>query len=201
MSRATSTAWSLTVRPNKRDEVLLAARNVFAARGYSGASMRLIAAEAGVTAMALYNYAPNKAGLFELVWKDSMEQLYAGFNEAIIGKDTLLEEISAVFDYAYGAFIEDEEGLLFTSRLMIERSHPDLAHIDLHTAPYAEFFSAVTSRAVARRELARADLGNFVVFVSTLLWGFSPIAMLDRDSLKLSVTAAKAAVERFLNER
>lgn len=196
---ATSRAWSWTVRSNKRDEVLLAARNVFAARGYSGASMRLIAAEAGVTAMALYNYAPNKAGLFELVWKESVDSLYAGFGEAIIGKDSLLEEINAIFDYAYDAFTEDPEGLLFTSRLLVEREHPDLAHIDLHTEPFAEFFAAVTSRAVARRELSRSDLGTFVVFVTTLLWGFSPIATLDRESLPLSVAAAKAAVARFLH--
>ena len=191
----------MTVRPNKRGEVLLAARNVFAARGYAGASMRTIAADAGVTAMALYNYAPNKAGLFELVWKESVESLYAGFNKAIVGKETLLEEINAIFDFACEAFLDDREGLLFTSRLLVERNHPDLAHIDLHSAPYAEFFSTITSRAVSRRELARGDLGTFVVFVTTLLWGFSPIAALDRDSLQLSVDAAKTAVAKFLHNR
>ena len=200
MRRVTSKAWSWTVRSNKRDEVLLAARNVFAARGYAGASMRTIAADAGVTAMALYNYAPNKAALFELVWKESVETLYAGFTKAIVGKESLAEELDAVFDYAYDALLDDPEGLLFTSRLLVERSHPDLAHIDLHTAPYAEVFSVITARAVSRRELPRRELASFVGFVTTLLWGFMSIATLDPDALKISVSASKAAVARFLHD-
>jgi AcrR family transcriptional regulator len=196
----TSKAWSWTVSANKRDEVLLAARDVFAARGYSGASMRTIAAEAGVTAMALYNYAPSKAALFELVWQESVEGLYAGFAKAIVGKDSLAAELDAVFDHAGTALLDDPAGLLFTSRLLVERSHPDLAHISLHTAPYAEFFSTITARAVSRRELPRRELASFVGFVTTLLWGFMSIATLDPDSLKVSVSASKAAVARFLHD-
>lgn len=178
--------------------MLLAARNAFAARGYSGASMRAIAADAGVTAMALYNYVPSKAALFELVWGESVEALYAGFGAAIVGKASLAEEIEAVFDHAYKAMLDDPAGLLFTSRLLVERGHPDLAHIDLHAAPYAEFFRDITERAVARRELARAQQVSFVGFVTTLLWGFMSIATLDRAALKVSVHASKAAVARYL---
>jgi AcrR family transcriptional regulator len=181
-----------------RARVLLAARNAFAARGYSGASMRAIAADAGVTAMALYNYASSKAELFELVWSESVEALYAGFGDAIVGETSLAHEINAVFDHAYRALVDDPEGLLFTSRLLVERSHPDLAHIDLHTAPYAEFFGDLTARAVARRELPRHQQVAFVGFVTTLLWGFLSIAALDRDALKVSVDASKVAVANFL---
>lgn len=177
---------------------MLAARNAFAARGYSGASMRTIAADAGLTAMALYNYADSKAALFELVWGESVEMLYAGFGEAIVGRRSLADEIDAVFDHAYAAMLEDPEGLLFTSRLLVERGRPDLAHIDLHAAPYAEFFRDITERAVARGELQRRDQVAFVGFVTTLLWGFMSIATLDRAALKVSVAGSKAAVARFL---
>lgn len=178
--------------------MLLAARNVFAARGYAGASMRTIAADAGVTAMALYNYAPSKAALFELVWGESVEALYSGFNKAIAGKATLRDEIDAVFDQMYEALHADPDGLTFTSRLLIERDHPDLAHLDLHAAPYAEFFRDVTERAVKRGELPRREQVEFVAFVTTLLWGFLSIASLDAAAFKYSVAAAKSAVGRYL---
>ena len=106
----------MTERPNKREQVLIAARGVFAARGYSGASMRSIADDAGVTAMALYNYAPSKAALFELVWSESVDALYAGFDKAIVGKESLVEQIEAVFEHAFEAMTEDPYGLFFTSR-------------------------------------------------------------------------------------
>ena len=160
--------------------------------------MRLIAAEAGVTAMALYNYAPSKAALFELVWGESVENLYAGFAKAIVGRTSLVDEIDAVFDFAHRALLEDPAGVRFTSRLLVERAHPDLAHIDLHAAPYAQFFGDLTERAVARRELKRPQQVAFVGFVTTLLWGFISIATLEPAALKVSVDASKAAVARFL---
>ncbi|HVV37220.1 MAG TPA: TetR/AcrR family transcriptional regulator [Acidimicrobiales bacterium] len=178
--------------------MLLAARDAFAARGYSGASMRTIAADAGVTAMALYNYASSKAALFELVWGESVEALYAEFAKAIAGQATLVDEINAVFDAAYAAFVDDPVGLLFTSRLLVERRHPDLAHIDLHLTPYAEFFVDITERAVRRRELKRSQQVAFIGFVTTLLWGFTSIATLEPAVLQISVEASKAAVARFL---
>lgn len=178
--------------------MLLAARDAFAARGYSGASMRTIAADAGVTAMALYHYAPSKAALFERVWGDSVEALYAGFSTAVAGAPSLAREIDAVFDHAREALLHDPQGLLFTARLLVERSHPDLAHIDLRPAPYAEFFRDMTARAVARDELRPAQQVAFVGFVTTLLWGFLSIATLDPAALRVSVDASKAAVARFL---
>jgi AcrR family transcriptional regulator len=160
--------------------------------------MRVIAADAGVTAMALYNYASSKAELFELVWSESVDALYAGFGDAIVGETSLAQEINAVFDHAYAVMRDDPEGVLFTSRLLVERSHPDLAHIDLHPAPYADFFTGITERAVRRRELRRNEQVTFVGFVTTLLWGFLSLAALDPDALKISVDASKAAVARFV---
>jgi AcrR family transcriptional regulator len=188
----------LTERSNKREQVLVAARGVFAARGYSGASMRSIADDAGVTAMALYNYAPSKSALFELVWSESVDALYDGFDKAIVGKESLAEQIDAIFDHLCDALLEDPDGVLFTSRLLVERQHPELGHIDLHTSPYVDFFTRVTERAVARKELKRSEQATFAIFVTTLLWGFLSIAALDPDGFRVSVDAAKAGVARYL---
>jgi AcrR family transcriptional regulator len=72
-----------------RSQVIVAARRPFTNQGYSGASMRGIAAEAGFTAMTLYTYAESKAELFELVWKDSIDRIYDDYAEVIAGRDSL----------------------------------------------------------------------------------------------------------------
>lgn len=53
--------------PDRRQEILEAALQVFAAKGYTAATNADIAREAGVTAAALYYYFPSKADLFNAV--------------------------------------------------------------------------------------------------------------------------------------
>lgn len=50
--------------PDTRGEVLAAARRVFATHGYEGASIRTIAAEAGVDPALIHHYFGTKRGLF-----------------------------------------------------------------------------------------------------------------------------------------
>ena len=50
-------------RPN-RNKILAAAKQEFIAKGFEGASIRAIAAEAGVTSAALYRHFENKEALF-----------------------------------------------------------------------------------------------------------------------------------------
>src|SRR5947208_6114983 len=78
-----------------RRRVIDAARHAFATQGFSGATMRGIALDAGVTAMALYNYAPSKTALFEAVWRESIEAIYIGYGEVVAGRGSLLEELEA----------------------------------------------------------------------------------------------------------
>ena len=54
-------------RPGNQDtrgEIITAARHAFAAKGFAGASMRAIAAEAGVDAALIHHYFENKQQLF-----------------------------------------------------------------------------------------------------------------------------------------
>nr|MBP9183997.1 helix-turn-helix transcriptional regulator [Fuscovulum sp.] len=50
-------------RLNRERAILDAALKVFAATGYSGATMDAVAAEAGVTKPTLYSYFPSKESL------------------------------------------------------------------------------------------------------------------------------------------
>ncbi|HJM50254.1 MAG TPA: TetR/AcrR family transcriptional regulator [Alphaproteobacteria bacterium] len=65
----------------RRDEILEAAREVFAERGYQKASMREIARRAGITQAALYYHFENKEDLLIII----LEQFSNVFYQALLG--------------------------------------------------------------------------------------------------------------------
>jgi AcrR family transcriptional regulator len=87
-----------------RANIMAAARQMFAADGYSGAAARDIAAEAGVTVGALFHHFGSKAGLFRAVF----EQCVGELNEAAMASfrgaksDDPLDAIVASFGVALG---------------------------------------------------------------------------------------------------
>lgn len=60
-----------------RRSALDAAMRLFQAHGLAGVTMRAVATEVGVSAMALYRYFPNKAGLLRGLWEFAVTELYA----------------------------------------------------------------------------------------------------------------------------
>jgi AcrR family transcriptional regulator len=64
MTEIVTTAAGTSENPAKKEQILEGARRVFLAEGYEGASMSLIAREAGVSKGTLYVYFENKEALF-----------------------------------------------------------------------------------------------------------------------------------------
>ncbi len=88
-----------------REQLLDAAANVFAERGYRGASVETIAAAAGVTKGALYWNFESKADLFFSLLEERVDQrlrLLVDAAEAIAGEETVTplvsREVSSVVD-------------------------------------------------------------------------------------------------------
>ena len=52
-----------------RDDILLGCFNLFAARGFSGVTMREVAKELDISTGSLYHYFPNKQEMFEGIFK------------------------------------------------------------------------------------------------------------------------------------
>ena len=97
--------------------VVRAARAAFAAHGYGGASMRTIAAEVGVTAMALYNYVPSKAALLQLVFDQTMTEVYGSLSEAVAGRESMVGEVHAILERS-GEILQQDPDLLHFRRLL-----------------------------------------------------------------------------------
>ncbi len=181
-----------------RTRVVRAARAAFASQGYTGASMRKIAADADLTAMALYTYAPSKAALFQLVYEDGIARIYAEYSEVVAGKRSLIDEVEAILDRGGELLERDPDLLHFTMRVAVDRQHEDLEGLPLLTQPYLEFFSDLADRAVRRGEIAKRDRVRLVSFVTMLLWGITTTAALEPTATRDAVRTAKwAAVGRL----
>ncbi len=94
-----------------RARILDAARQRFAASGYSRARIQEIAEEAGVTTTAVYHYFDSKAELYAAVYAAGLDVLVRAYHEAVAGRTGTVEKLCAVF----GANAE------------VNRLHPGLA--------------------------------------------------------------------------
>lgn len=67
----------------KRDQIIETASRVFAREGFSGASIDMIAAEAGVSRQTVYNQIGDKEKVFAAVVEDTTERANAGLFAAL----------------------------------------------------------------------------------------------------------------------
>lgn len=179
--------------------MLDAARRAFSSQGYARATMRNIAADARLSAMALYNYAPSKAALFALVWRESVEMIYADYAEVVAGRGSLVEEVEALLDRSREVLVGDPDHVRFVVRLLLDREQPELAGTELEVAAATNFFRELAERSVARGEIARGDRAPLVSVITTLLFGLTTVAALDPASVDAAIDAAKWAARHQLD--
>jgi AcrR family transcriptional regulator len=69
------------------EKVNESAFSLFAKKGYSGVTMKMVAEDVGISVGTLYNYYSNKQDLFISVFKKVFDQIYVTL-ESMIGKNT-----------------------------------------------------------------------------------------------------------------
>ena len=138
--------------------VLDAARQEFAERGYAAATMRSIASAAGVAPMILYNYARSKAALFSAVWDQSLEEIFRDYDETLVGRGSLIEELDAVIDRSRGVLLEAPEHVRLVLRILLDRTHPELVGANLQPPSAVDFYTRLVERGVSRGEHPAARL-------------------------------------------
>jgi AcrR family transcriptional regulator len=171
--------------------VLDVARAEFAEKGYSAATMRSIAAAAGATAMTLYTYAPSKAALFVAAWEDSIDQIYADYEQVVAGRGSLVEEIDALLDRSRDLLRERPEHIRLVLRVLLDHEHPELAGADLQPRAALDFYAHLADRAVNRGEITARDRERVTTSIVTLLWGMTTLTAVDPDHLDTIVDSAK----------
>ncbi len=94
-------------RSARRAQLLLAARDVFAAQGYHAAAMDDIAEKAGVSKPVLYQHFPGKLDLYQALLTTYADELVQRVQDAISGtagnnKERVHAAVSAYFDFVAG---------------------------------------------------------------------------------------------------
>jgi TetR/AcrR family transcriptional repressor of mexJK operon len=182
-------------RLNRERAILDAALKVFAAQGYTGASMDAVAAEAGVTKPTLYSYFPSKESLFQAMMlgkRDAMLDVFEHPSDQGMVADLL------VFAWAYADTVMRPE-MLSLARLIIgevqrfpeigrayQASGPD--HLLRGIMRYLEGQRRAGRLEFEDTELAAQDLWGLILSAPRTQALYMPDALPDRATLERYIT-------------
>ncbi len=182
-------------RLNRERAILDAALTVFAASGYSGASMDAVAAEAGVTKPTLYSYFPSKESLFQAMMLGKRDLMLDVFDHPS-DKGMVADLLTFSWTYADTVMRPD---MLSLARLIIgevarfpeigrayQASGPD--HLLRGIMRYLETQREAGRLAFDEAELAAQDLWGLVLSAPRTQALYMPDASPDRAMLTRYIT-------------
>ena len=121
-----------TNRKFRQDALLSAAKQVFAAQGLEGATIRAIAQEAGYTAGAVYSYYPTKEAIYAEILAHSLHELRDGIAAAMAAAESdearLRAAIRAVYRFYRSRPQDLDLGLYVFQGLRPRGLGPELDH-------------------------------------------------------------------------
>jgi AcrR family transcriptional regulator len=103
---------------NRREQILAAATRLFAEHGYRGASIRTIAAAAGITEAAIYRHFEGKVDLYEAVIRNKAQQHdIEGYLAEKHGEGDIEAVLTVIAEHMLGFLEKDPEllGLMFNN--------------------------------------------------------------------------------------
>ena len=141
-------------------EIVAAALEVFAEKGFAAARLDDIAARAGVSKGALYLYFETKQDLFEAVVRDAISPNIAAVEAAAQAMDLPFAQVSRML-LARAADVMSTSAIGPVAKMVIaeSRNFPDLARI-WHDAVVSRVLAVITgliARAQARGEIRPGD--------------------------------------------
>jgi AcrR family transcriptional regulator len=156
MSQEPARATFRHLPPDKQERVLDAALAEFADRGYQAASLNRMVAQAGIAKGSLYQYFPNKEGIFSYIFQYALKLVRRTLTTV---KEATLEE---------NFFVRLEKSLL--AGVAFSREHPRIFSLYLKiqfdkNVPFREEFLAAVRRhateyfaSLVRRAQSRGEL-------------------------------------------
>ncbi len=160
-----------------REIIMAAAKDVFAAKGYEGASVADIAAEAGYTKGAVYAAFPSKEALFLAVATDHIHEQADALHEGST-------DVEAAPDPRQACRASDEDILLGAETWMYavrhEESRAQLESVWRHSLEAA---AQVIARAQGRQEPTQADRDTAFGFTAINTLGGLARTVLDSEEI------------------
>jgi AcrR family transcriptional regulator len=183
-----------------RRRILRAARVRFARDGFRATTNRLIAADVGITAGAIYHYVDSKAALYADVYCSTIDELYTEFERVAAEHDNLSEQYGAVLRRSAELGIDDPSITGFIVAVAQEtQRHPDLlALLTPQRGRHSRFFSGLVDGAAERGELAPGlDRRALADLLGAVMTGLARMSEAAGDPMRY--VAAVGVVERILD--
>ena len=87
-----------TAGNNVEQDIVNAAQDIFVEKGYDGATMREIAARAGINISMLHYYFRSKDNLFDIVFNRVFQRLYGRIFEVMASSEDLFAKLQTIVD-------------------------------------------------------------------------------------------------------
>jgi AcrR family transcriptional regulator len=149
-----------TPQGERRDQLLLVARSIFARHGFRATTMDDIAKEAGFTKPILYQYFESKTELYREIVHQTAEKLLTSLRDAVADVDSPRAKIEVAFRVYFEMVVSETD----TFRVLFIHSHEgetrgDLRAVELGLVSFLEPLIAVRIKPDHRRQLAAGVVG------------------------------------------
>lgn len=181
-----------------RQRILEAARRLFAAHGYEGASNRSIAEEANLTTGAIYHYFDRKLDIYLAVYTDTQTHIDQRMEQAIAECDTLIDGIRAFLETAHDLNNEDPSLAMFMHSCGVDAQRdPDLAASLARTRQKRGrgTYKDLIDLGIKTGELDHADADKFRILFRTITVGLVDEASGNRRKHRAAVDAVLQLLE------
>jgi AcrR family transcriptional regulator len=180
-----------------RRRILDVARATFATRGYESTTNRTLAAEAGLTAGAIYHHFGSKAELYVAVQEDAIGRVTERFLVAVAEPKTFLGKFEALLDEAHEMNVQDPTLARFLGAFRVDvQRDPELAQAMQDTQRGTRHFSElIVDVGVSTGEIAPEDRPMAVALVRVFLVGLTDAVSSDRVQHRNAVNGMKKLIE------
>jgi AcrR family transcriptional regulator len=153
----------------RRDQLLLVARRIFAERGFQATTMDEIAKEAGFTKPILYQYFESKSDLYRQIVAETATKLLDSLAKAVASVDTPRAKIEVAFRVYFEMVIDETDAF----RVLFIHSHEgemigELRNLEIVLATFLEPFINISISDDHRRQLAAGVVG--IAEASAVTW-------------------------------
>ena len=173
----------------RREQLLLVARGIFAERGFQATTMDDIAREAGFTKPILYQYFDSKTDLYREIVTETGAKLIANLENAVASVDSPRAKIEVAFRVYFEMVVSEPDAF----RVLFIHSHEgdnwrDLRAVELGLVSFLEPLIIVSISDEHRRQLAAGVVG--IAEGTAIVW-------LEQQALKGWPTPAPGAAQRL----
>lgn len=149
-----------TPHGERREQLLLVARTIFAERGFQSTTMDDIAKEAGFTKPILYQYFESKTELYREIVNQTAEKLLTSLRNAVSEVESPRAKIEVAFRVYFDMVVSETDAF----RILFIHSHEgetrgDLRLVELGLVSFLEPLIAVRIKPDHRRQLAAGVVG------------------------------------------